>query len=141
MPMFAQRVLDDLAENLASLRRRYLALAESYVLSPYKTERGKEYATHGYVRRFKMMNHCVERVFQLLPPEEDSSPEEDVLLDATVCVQSFVMNVFGALDNLAWVWVSEKPLDLKKGGRRPHSKMPEASGIIVARNAGLFVRT
>ncbi len=113
MPIFAERVLDDLAVFLVSLRGRYLAFAEAYVLFPYKTERGKEYG-HGYARRFKMMNHCVQRVFQLVPPEQDNSPEEAVLLDATVCVQSFIMNVFGALDNLAWIWVSERPLQLKK---------------------------
>jgi hypothetical protein len=129
MPIFAERVLDELAESLVSLQGRYLALAQAYVLFPYKTERGKEYGAHGYVRRFKMMNHCVQRVFQLLPPDQDNSPEEDVLLDATVCVQSFVMNVFGALDNLAWIWVSEKPLNLKKWdvGLGPKCEMVRAS--------------
>jgi hypothetical protein len=34
-------------------------------------------------------------------------------MDATVCIQSFVMNVFGAIDNLAWIWVYETRLEIE----------------------------
>jgi hypothetical protein len=60
------------------------------------------------------MHHCVERVFEILPPEQEEKPPDAILYDATVFIQSFVMNSFGALDNLAWIWVSEKPLTLTR---------------------------
>ena len=53
------------------------------------------------------MHHCIERVFEILPPEQDERPSDRILFGATVFIQSFVMNIFGALDNLAWIWVSE----------------------------------
>jgi hypothetical protein len=33
--------------------------------------------------------------------------DTEELSDATINVQSFVFNVFGALDNLAWIWMEE----------------------------------
>ena len=127
--MFSPNVLQTLAENYASLQARYNALAESYAVFQYKTERGREYATHGYLRRFSTLNRCIERVFELLPPEQEASPGYEDLIDATICIQAFVMNVFGALDNLAWIWVSEKPLavDKMKTGLGPKCKAVRAS--------------
>ncbi len=112
--MFSTNVLQTLAENYAGLQERFNALAETYAGFQYQTERGREYATHGYLRRFSTLNRCIERVFELLPPEQDPLPEHDDLIDATICIQAFVMNVFGALDNLAWIWVSEKSLAVPK---------------------------
>jgi hypothetical protein len=60
------------------------------------------------------MHHCIERVFAILPPEADQRPPDPVLFDTTAFIQSFVMNVFGALDNLAWIWVSEKMLKVPR---------------------------
>lgn len=114
MPMFAPNVLETLAENCASIQARNDALAELYIVFNYKTKCGREYATHGYLRRVSIMAHCVKKVFALLPPERDALPDDEFLTDATVCIQAFVMNVFGALDNLAWIWVSERSLSISK---------------------------
>jgi hypothetical protein len=103
-----------LAENLDSLRTKNDAVAEIYVTFGYKTVEGREFATHGFLRRLRMLVHCVERVFDLLPPEQERLPEDDILFDATLYIQSFIMNVFGALDNLVWIWVNEKQLPIGK---------------------------
>lgn len=47
-------------------------------------------------------------MFDLLPPELDAIPEHDTVVDATIAIQSFVLNTFGCLDNLAWIFVYEK---------------------------------
>jgi hypothetical protein len=112
--MFTAESLRVLADSYATLQRRFDALAEAYALYEYRTKPGKEYATHGFLRRFSTMQHCIERVFDLLPPELDELPKQAILMDATVCIQAFVMNVFGALDNLAWIWVSERELGIGK---------------------------
>jgi ATP-dependent DNA ligase len=49
-----------------------------------------------------------------------------VLLDTAVYIQSFVMNVFGALDILAWIWVSEKTLEI---GRRDIGLGPKCASV------------
>jgi hypothetical protein len=43
------------------------------------------------------MHHCIERVFEILPPERDERPADAVLLDTAVYIQSFVMNVSARL--------------------------------------------
>ena len=114
MPIFDPDQLRTLAASYSALQQRLDSVAEAYAFFPYKTQQGGQYATHGFLRRFNTMHHCIERVFAMLPPEQGERPADPVLLDATVYIQSFVMNVFGALDNLAWIWVSEKPLTVSK---------------------------
>jgi hypothetical protein len=80
----------------------------------YKTKAGQQYAAQGFLRRFNTMQHSIERIFEILPPEQDKRPSDAILYDATVFIQSFVTNTFGTLDNLAWIWVSEKPLKLSR---------------------------
>ncbi len=129
MPTFAPDDFTALANTYASLQKRFDALAQAYALLPYKTKNGKEYATHGFLRRFSTMQHCVERVFRFIPPELDALPDQEALMDATIYIQAFVMNAFGALDNLAWIWVTEKPLNVGKmeTGLGPKCKSVRAS--------------
>ncbi len=114
MARFSPRDLQALADSYATLQGRLNSLAEAYAFFPYKSQAGKNYSTQGFLRRFHTMHHCIERVFEILPPEQDERPSDRILFGATVFIQSFVMNIFGALDNLAWIWVSEKPLKVGK---------------------------
>jgi hypothetical protein len=61
------------------------------------------------------MVHMVETVFELLPPNDDEIPELVTVMAATACIQNFVMNAFGCLENLAWIWVLEKNIRGKAG--------------------------
>jgi hypothetical protein len=56
----------------------------------------------------KTMARCIQNVFALIQPERQELPTVDELSDATINIQSFVFNSYGAIDNLAWIWVSEK---------------------------------
>ena len=56
-------------------------------------------------RRLKVLARCIINVFDKIPPERTELPSRDELSDATISIQSFVFNVFGAVDNLAWVWM------------------------------------
>jgi hypothetical protein len=114
MPVFIPYDLHALHATYAALQGRLDALASAYASFPYRTQAGLQYATHGFLRRFSLMHHCVERVFEIVPPEQEEKPPDAILYDATVFIQSFVINSFGALDNLAWIWASEKPLKLQR---------------------------
>ncbi len=46
-------------------------------------------------------------------------------MDAPIAIQSFVLNTFGCLDNLAWIWVYEK--DIK--GMDGHELDPKRVGL------------
>jgi hypothetical protein len=87
MPVFAADDLRALHDSYATLQSRLDALANAYASHPYKTKAGLQYATHGFLRRFNTMHHCVERVFEILPPKQKEKPPDAILYDATVFIQ------------------------------------------------------
>lgn len=66
-----------------------------------KSERGREFACHGFSRRLGTMVRAVDLIFDKLPPKLDEIPAKDTVTEATIAIQSFVVNAFGCLDNLA----------------------------------------
>jgi hypothetical protein len=53
------------------------------------------------------MIRAIDYVFNTLPPEKEDIPDTDDTVAATILIQSFIINVQGCLDNLAWIWVYE----------------------------------
>jgi hypothetical protein len=107
---YSKQQLNDLSDERATLSGKYHSLLFAYMARAYKTARGQEFAAHGFLRRLKTLYRCIDRVFTLLPPALDDIPAEDALEDATIAIQAFIFNLFGSLDNLAWIWVEEKAL-------------------------------
>jgi hypothetical protein len=99
--------------NRKSVSGKLNHLVEHYTLLNLANSRAKEFATQGYPRRLKIIVRCMHNVFTLIPPDRETLPSRDELSDATINIQSFVFNVFGSIDNLAWIWVCEK------GQKRP----------------------
>lgn len=65
-------------------------------------EQSKNYAHHGFLRRCKTLNYCIEKIFECCPPEADNVSSDDKE-STTVYLQSFVFNTYGAVDNLAHI--------------------------------------
>ncbi len=105
---FSPKQIQELQEDYDVLHAKVSALVEALVTRTYGNERAEEYATHGLSRRLRFLIHCVDRVFETLPPDRDTVPDRIELLDATMNIQAFTFNLFGFLDNLAWVWVLER---------------------------------
>jgi hypothetical protein len=94
--------------EFARVTDKHLELLSGYLGRNYDNGRAKEFATHGFMRRIKILTRCIQNVFGILPLERISIPNMDELSDAAINIQAFVFNVFGCVDNLAWVWVLEK---------------------------------
>jgi hypothetical protein len=107
---FSADKIRELREEHAKLFVKCHKLIEAYVYRTYWCDKAKEYAIHGVSRRMKIIIRCVDNTFLALPPEVATLPLTDDLADAVINIQSFVFNIFGAIDNLAWIWVSEKGL-------------------------------
>jgi len=86
---------------------KFNALRDKLAGRNYKTKRGREYAFHGLIRRLDTMVRSINFVFDTLPPEKEDIPDSDDTIAAAIIIQSFVVNVQGCLDNLAWIWVFE----------------------------------
>jgi hypothetical protein len=93
-------------------------LTTGLIVRQYRHAETRETIVHGFNRRLFTLRHCLERVFEELPPQE-KAPEQTILMDVTVMLQSFYINVFGAIDNLARVWVREANVTLPDGQPLP----------------------
>lgn len=110
---FTDEQLKELRAEYGRVKPKFLALQEAYIVHDFKNPRAREHATQGFGRRLKTMVRCMQNIFENVPPDRTELPTRDKLDDAAINIQSFVLNVFGSLDNLAWIWVSEK------GQKRP----------------------
>ena len=112
---YSDEQLGQIYEDYGELRRKKSRLMETYVSKQFRDERAVEYARHGFCRRIQIMAHCIEGVFETLPPERADVPEDETVRDATVYLQAFVFNTFGSIDNLAHIWVSERQVKKADG--------------------------
>ncbi|MQX42498.1 hypothetical protein GHK58_20335 [Sinorhizobium meliloti] len=133
-PYFSKENLDKLHAGRTEMHQRFGALRETFVVRVYRSDRGREFACHGFARRLGIMVRAVDTVFEKLPPELECIPAKKTVDDAIIAIQSFVMNAFGCLENLAWMWVCERPvwndgkqLDPMKVGLGPKCKEVRAS--------------
>src|SRR5687767_10255964 len=107
---FKPEDIEKLHAGRNEMHRQFAELRERFLSRKYRTERGHEFAYHGFGRRLGTMVRAVDVVFKELPPKLDAIPDKDTVVDATLMIQAFVLNAFGCLDNLAWIWVCEKPV-------------------------------
>ena len=56
-------------------------------------------------------------------------------MDAEINIQAFVFNIFGCIDNLAWIWTEEKNLTTKDGMRIHHTKVGLGKDKKIIRNS------
>ena len=88
----------------------------------YLHDRSRTLAAHGIVRRLRLLSRCIEQVYSLIDPADDN-PTKDEITDAAIFLQAFIINAFGAIDNLARLWVWEKGVLTEKGRPVPPSRI------------------
>lgn len=116
---YAQEDLETLQRDFAARMRDLQELLDLFLSRTYRTEKAREYAEHGFSRRVGTLVRCLENIFGELPPEQSEVPSREARKDAEINIQSYVFNMFGALENLAWIWVEEKGV-VKANGRPLH---------------------
>lgn len=104
---YAPDSLHAFAEHLGSLPLKMRLLQGRLLTLNLRSPRAREYALHGVARRLRLLERCLLTVFRKLPPEQTRPPSEAATLDATIALQGFLINLSGAIDGLAWVWVHE----------------------------------
>lgn len=113
---YSQSAVDQLRRGYAKVRPKFNSLLIHFVTRrTYVSARGRELAENGLARRLKVMVRCVENVFRLLPLDQTEVPIANQLADATINVHAFILNVFGAVDNLAGILAKEKGFTDHKG--------------------------
>ena len=115
MAGFASEDLERYYDSYMAARGKLEALTAAYAGKEFSDERARGFARHGFPCRLALMVHCIERSMESFPPRIHWTPHADGILDATVCLQGFVANVFGCLDNLAHIVVCEKGVTAHDG--------------------------
>lgn len=143
MPYFSDETIKDLHTECDEVRAKYADLMPKFTFRKYTNEQAREYATHGFSRRLRTAVRCIENIFSALPPEREDIPNADDILDAQINIQTFVTNIFGGLDNLAWIWVYERGITLPNGSSIPRLHVGLFKGHSVVRHSfsGVFQKT
>lgn len=117
-------------EHLSQLREKFQTIGPkadrlllTYVAHVFSQEKAREYARQGFARRVQTLRRCIENVFRILPPSVVKVPRKERLYDAQINIQAAVANTYGCADNLAWVWVHERRLNVnpQQVGLRKHN--------------------
>jgi hypothetical protein len=120
---FSQQALNEMDDARKAISGKYENLLMKYVMLALKDATAKEYATQGFPRRLGVMAHCIQNVFTTVPPEKEEIPSKTQLFDATVNIQAFLVNAFGCIDNLARIWIHEKPVTTARGKPLPKGEI------------------
>ncbi len=118
---YSDESLQELATNYGKVTDGLRKLFERFLteVSPkLTTPRAKEYLDHGVCRRLRVLERSIERIYEIFPPNRKEKLTRDELSDVQIYLHAFVINLFGMLDNLAWVYVLEYGLEAEVGGHK-----------------------
>ncbi len=112
---FTDENLQQLIREHGEIQGKYQGLSDRFLSRGYNDARAYEHVTQGFLRRLETLVRCIDNVFKNIPPDQTDVPGRDELLDGAIGIQAFIFNVFGSIDNLAWIWVLEKHLKKADG--------------------------
>ena len=125
--------LTELQEGYSTVNPAYERLMAGYLSLRLTNEAASEYVQHGFVRRLGTLNRCIENVYLIYPPERSDKPSRDECIDLAINLQSFLFNVFGCIDNLAWIWVKERQVKDNRGRPLRNQQVGLRSGCVAVR--------
>ncbi len=129
--MYSTEQISELWEARAVTSKAITKLINDVVSHPFRSARGREFAHHGLCRRLQTLRRSLDRVYELIPPKPRQLPSTLKREDAEIYLSAFITATYGAVDNLAWIWVSEtgltrqngKPLSPSQVGLRPDNEI------------------
>lgn len=114
--MFSPDQIQQLRCTLRTVEETYSELMSACLSLTTQNVKSREYILHGFLRRLGILQRCIQNVYSIYPPERSDMPLREENVDLAINLQSFVVNVFGCIDNLAWVWATERRLTIEAGG-------------------------
>lgn len=131
--MYTEEAAAEMNRGIEELLTWFQQFKLSFADRRFRSERGYEHAYHGLLRRSATISHCLQAVFQQIPPRLEGIPESRSIANAEALIQASIFNLFGALDNLAWIWISESNLRRENGQELPRRQIGLGPGYDVVR--------
>lgn len=123
MQILKDEDIKKIEDDLMLLKSRYVELINNIwkVADVLKNEKAKEYLFHGVARRLDVIERCVENIYSIFPLRREALLSREELKDVDINLHAFFINIFGLLENMAWVIVYENNggatnIDKKKVG-------------------------
>jgi hypothetical protein len=107
---FSKGQLADIRSKYTTIEKRTDNLVLKFAYFPFRNEQARHYARQGFARRIQVLRRCIDNVFKIIPPGTTKVPSKGRLYDTQINIQAFLANVYGIMDNLAWIWVYERNL-------------------------------
>jgi hypothetical protein len=108
--IFLKKTTNRYRRKYAMIEKKTDDLLLKFAYFPFKNEQSKHYSEQGFARRIQVLRRCIDNVFKIIPPGTVKVPSKARLHDAQINIQAFLANVYGIVDNLAWIWVYERDL-------------------------------
>ena len=106
--------IEQLIERYEEIDSEKKALLFKYSQFKFKNEQACEYAMQGLMRRIGILATSIDNIFEFCPPDQIDPISQETANSLAINLHAFVMNVFGCLDNIAWIWFYQNSLDLKR---------------------------
>lgn len=120
--IYSPEQIDQITNEKSKVLYRLIDLKMTliYQLAPtLQSERAREYLLHGICRRLDVLHHSIRNVFKIFPVTREDQLTEVERSNIEINLHAFTINIYGLLDNVAWVFVFENNLeDNIRGGRR-----------------------
>ncbi|MBQ8660976.1 MAG: hypothetical protein IJ482_01450 [Alphaproteobacteria bacterium] len=110
MPFYSDEVIKNIEEEFRLFlidKSQYAEIAKLIsIIAPNNTLQTQLYhfAYHGLLRRIQILNRCIENIFSIRDFHLETIPTDDELSDIMINLQCFIINLYGTLENLAWIY-------------------------------------
>lgn len=105
---------EEFLQQIETYKSKFHQLLAILQHKTFSSEKAKEYAHQGLLRRIETIHRSVEQVFEIFPVGSENLPSLKTLNDLTISIQASSINIAGAIDNMAWIAIEEKSLLTKK---------------------------
>lgn len=96
--------------ELQDLNEKFITKVAGQLSNPLAIE----YLLHGLCRRLKVIRRSSSVIEEIYPPDRIELLDRNERADLEINLHAFAMNIYGSLDNLAWIFLHEKGISLKK---------------------------
>ena len=102
-------------EESEKLKYRYYKLTfecqnicDDFIRHQYKCEKSFEYVTQGISRRVKIIEACIDNIYEIAPLNQKEKLSKNNLTNLNINFHAFFINIYGVLDNLSRIYLFEK---------------------------------
>ena len=122
-PYYGPDAIDQVNYKLAEIESKHDRILLTFSQLRLKSEEAREFSQHGFMRRLGTLRRAIRNVFNLIPLDQVQVPDRPTLQDAQINIQAFFANVYGSIDNLAWIWIHERGVVVRRNrvGLRSHN--------------------